>query len=203
LAATSPEKVTSPGIAAEVLGVSLGSSLEELRSAFRRRARDAHPDGGGSSEAFRILREAYSLLRRGRNSADSSAVEDSTGKAQAQRRAWDRWEADVTAFLELPDEGDVIYWRVEQFAPWQPAVVLARQVVHEPASGPHGWIYMQPLVEEAPGGALYMDEEADMDQVEPLSPDGVNWCFAPEVERVVLEGQPGRWNLGPPPPSWV
>ena len=47
-----------------VLNVDPGASGEEIRQAYRRRARDLHPDvEGGSEEDFRALQEAYDALR--------------------------------------------------------------------------------------------------------------------------------------------
>eukprot|EP00401_Gymnodinium_catenatum_P045787 CAMPEP_0117540726 /NCGR_PEP_ID=MMETSP0784-20121206/43647_1 /TAXON_ID=39447 /ORGANISM="" /LENGTH=221 /DNA_ID=CAMNT_0005337389 /DNA_START=109 /DNA_END=770 /DNA_ORIENTATION=+ len=169
-------------IAAKVLGVDPRATLPELRSAFRARAKVVHPDGGGSADAFQELRKAYAFLRR---SWAHSAPELPAARARLEKE-WEEWEEEVRRFRALASEGDVIYWRPEATEAWRVAVVLAVQVVEEPASGPHGWIYLQTLVQdEHRGGHVYfMDETAEMDQVEPLSPDGVNWCFAPSVEAL-------------------
>ena len=42
-----------------VLGIEFGASLEEIRSARRRLARDLHPDHGGSEEAMKSLNAAF------------------------------------------------------------------------------------------------------------------------------------------------
>lgn len=175
--------------------MAIGSPQEELRRAFRARARRAHPDGGGTAEAFRQLREAYILLRRGRAIGGGLDGAESAAETRARKAAWARWADDVRHCREFASEGDVLYWRVEAGAPWQPGVVLAVQVVEEPSSGPHGWMYLQPLVQEEPGGLFRQDEDAEMEQVEPLSPDGVNWCFASALKA---PGE-GCWSLGPPP----
>lgn len=47
----------------EVLGVDEGASEEDIRKAFRSRARKLHPDKGGSASEFRELYEAYNTLR--------------------------------------------------------------------------------------------------------------------------------------------
>ena len=44
------------------LGVSRGATNEEIRAAYRRRARATHPDHGGSDEAFRAVCAAYAAL---------------------------------------------------------------------------------------------------------------------------------------------
>ena len=47
----------------EVLGVSREASQEEIRNAYRRLAKDRHPDlAGGSAEEFSLLQEAHAVL---------------------------------------------------------------------------------------------------------------------------------------------
>ncbi len=46
-----------------VLGLKPGASLDEIRSAYRLRARDTHPDHGGDPDDFAEVSEAYSTLR--------------------------------------------------------------------------------------------------------------------------------------------
>ena len=41
------------------------SSKHELRRAYRAAAKAAHPDGGGSADAFRAVSEAFERLTRG------------------------------------------------------------------------------------------------------------------------------------------
>lgn len=53
-----------PGAATlyDELGVPPDAAPAEIDRAYRRRARSAHPDGGGSSEAFHALSHAYEVL---------------------------------------------------------------------------------------------------------------------------------------------
>lgn len=46
----------------EVLGVRPGASPDELRAAWRRRARATHPDRGGDEASFTEVLEAYRTL---------------------------------------------------------------------------------------------------------------------------------------------
>ena len=46
-----------------VLGVERDSTLAKIRAAFRTRAKDLHPDSGGSDESFAKLNSAYMVLR--------------------------------------------------------------------------------------------------------------------------------------------
>ena len=44
------------------LGIRATATSEELKSAFRRRCRETHPDSGGSRIAFEAVTEAYEIL---------------------------------------------------------------------------------------------------------------------------------------------
>lgn len=46
----------------EALGASVSDSAEELKRAYRRAVRAAHPDTGGSSEAFQRVQDAWAVL---------------------------------------------------------------------------------------------------------------------------------------------
>ena len=46
----------------EILGVTRSASAEEIRAAYRRAAKKAHPDQGGSDEAFRRIQAAAEIL---------------------------------------------------------------------------------------------------------------------------------------------
>lgn len=45
-----------------ILGVAKGASQDEIKSAFRRKAHEHHPDKGGDAEKFKELNEAYQVL---------------------------------------------------------------------------------------------------------------------------------------------
>ncbi len=47
----------------DALGVSPTADLEEVRSAYRERVKQAHPDHGGSKAAFREVQDAYATVR--------------------------------------------------------------------------------------------------------------------------------------------
>ena len=47
----------------DALGVSPDASADDVRKAYRRRAKRAHPDQGGDAEAFNTLTSAYLVLR--------------------------------------------------------------------------------------------------------------------------------------------
>ena len=45
-----------------VLGLKRSASDEDIKQAFRTKARETHPDKGGDPEEFRKVREAYECL---------------------------------------------------------------------------------------------------------------------------------------------
>lgn len=49
----------------EELGVSTDATIDEINAAYRRKARGAHPDAGGTTDTFERLSRAVSLLRDG------------------------------------------------------------------------------------------------------------------------------------------
>jgi len=55
----------SPALPADyrALGISPGASQEEIQAAFRRLAKQHHPDAGGDAERFQAVADAYSRLR--------------------------------------------------------------------------------------------------------------------------------------------
>lgn len=61
-----------------VLGVKRSATPAEIKTAYRSKSKTAHPDGGGSAEAFAKLRLAYSIL----SDAARRAEYDRTGKVE-------------------------------------------------------------------------------------------------------------------------
>jgi hypothetical protein len=46
------------------LGVATDAGLDEIRSAYRRRVKETHPDHGGDEDEFKRVREAYTTARK-------------------------------------------------------------------------------------------------------------------------------------------
>jgi hypothetical protein len=57
-------KVGSQASVWAVLGISPGVTAAELKSAFKQRALETHPDRGGSAESFRLVLRAYEEAQR-------------------------------------------------------------------------------------------------------------------------------------------
>ncbi len=69
-----------------LLGLSPGASLEEVKCAYRRRAKELHPDySGKSSEPFQEIQEAYSILG---NPSRKEEYDQRLEKIRAARRPW-------------------------------------------------------------------------------------------------------------------
>ena len=76
----------------QVLGVERTASADDIKTAFRHRAKSLHPDqggGGADKEAFRRLLEAYEALRdpqqRLRYDTESLAADRSWSSARCRR----------------------------------------------------------------------------------------------------------------------
>lgn len=61
-----------------ILGISPQASADEIKSAYRRCVREAHPDHNGTGEKFHAVQAAYALL----------SDPEKRARYDAQRRAW-------------------------------------------------------------------------------------------------------------------
>jgi len=50
----------------KILGLSPGSSWEDIEKAYRKKAQIHHPDKGGDEDAMRVLNDVYNRLKRAR-----------------------------------------------------------------------------------------------------------------------------------------
>ena len=65
----------------EILGVGRDASEEDLKRAYRRKARELHPDQGGDEESFKELTAAYEVLRNPQLRANYDRYGDPRGPA--------------------------------------------------------------------------------------------------------------------------
>jgi DnaJ domain len=70
----------------QVLGVTTEATLDEIRAAYREKAKRYHPDKGGEDWTFRILSQAYEMLSTARV-ARHSVRESNTRAPQPQAQA--------------------------------------------------------------------------------------------------------------------
>jgi hypothetical protein len=78
----------------KVLGVTAQASLQEIRDAYKQKAKRFHPDGGGEEWAFRILVQAYEMLSSARI-ARATRVETPPPAAHAPRSKPERGNESV------------------------------------------------------------------------------------------------------------
>ncbi len=69
----------------EILGLTKGATDEEIKKAYRNKAKTMHPDAGGSEELFQELNEANEIL----SDADKRAKYDQFGHARPQQQGFD------------------------------------------------------------------------------------------------------------------
>ncbi|MFB6116875.1 ferredoxin Fer [Halosegnis sp.] len=67
----------------DVLGIDPGADEETVERAYRRRAKETHPDRGGSREAFKRVRRAYDLILAGEVETET---QDNSASAAGERR---------------------------------------------------------------------------------------------------------------------
>jgi hypothetical protein len=91
----------------EVLGVDKYASGDELKAAYRARARSTHPDKGGTDEAFSAVSIAYSVL----SDPERRLLYDATGEDDNKPfhiQVQDRLLVVFNAAIDLPDHAELI-----------------------------------------------------------------------------------------------
>lgn len=71
----------------EVLGLTPAASADQIKTAYRRAARETHPDQGGSSERFHLVAEAYGVLSDPQQKAAYDLRLERSGTAGPHRAA--------------------------------------------------------------------------------------------------------------------
>lgn len=90
----------------KVLGVGATASLQEIRDAYRQKAKRYHPDTGGEDWAFRILAQAYEMLSAARVARAVAAPASATAEARARAPATGRPERGAEAVHSGILDGD-------------------------------------------------------------------------------------------------
>src|SRR5947209_1238675 len=66
-----------------VLGIAPGSTLQEIRDAYRQLAKKYHPDTGGAEWSFRVLAQSYEFLSRER--VEQASRNEANGRSAPPR----------------------------------------------------------------------------------------------------------------------
>ncbi|WP_138004762.1 ferredoxin Fer [Halalkalirubrum salinum] len=69
----------------EILGVDDDASAEELKRAYKRRVKDAHPDHGGSMAEFQLVKAAYEDAKAGTRKRTRSIADTSANAAREKK----------------------------------------------------------------------------------------------------------------------
>jgi len=186
--------VLTPAVACDVLGLGLNPGIDEIKSAFRKKALETHPDRvGGDTEAFKRVKAAYDLLMPDDESGQTVAYDTSESEAPEKDLSFGDW-LDVLSI--------VLDGRVYPFpAKAQLAVVNDEVLISVYLSRP--WVAGSGRVEiqvrEKNGGELaaYDREilQRSMDLQQRLS---VLW-FSPFEQRMRFDGVPVGHQPQPEP----
>lgn len=107
--------MTSPAEARALLGVGESASAEEVRRAYRRLARTAHPDAGGDAADFHRLQQAVDVLLAPRPTPPPPAASPSTSNhtrpSTATRMGGAGWgESNAPRWHDAPVDVSGIDW---------------------------------------------------------------------------------------------
>ncbi|SDC17329.1 J domain-containing protein [Actinokineospora iranica] len=120
----------------ELLGVRRDASAGEIKSAFRALAKVMHPDAGGTSGTFRLLKSAYETLSDGAKRAEydrgpiAAPVEVPRPRPRPRRRMFRDEPAFVPAGCDVPPSS-LPWWHLTKH---QPRIGYVRTPGHAPAA---------------------------------------------------------------------
>jgi len=134
-----------------VLGVSRGATTDEIKRAYRTRAKSAHPDAGGSPEAMDRVNRAYHLLsdaaakrefdrhRDVQADATAATARTSTRRASEPAAAPETGQG-VTPTKRRMQARSYVWSQLEEFG-WAAALAgLALSFLATRAIGPAAWL---------------------------------------------------------------
>jgi curved DNA-binding protein CbpA len=64
----------------DILGVDKSASPDEIKTAYRKKAQETHPDKGGDADEFKKVQNAYDIL----SNSDKRATYDKTGRVKTK-----------------------------------------------------------------------------------------------------------------------
>jgi curved DNA-binding protein CbpA len=100
----------------EILGVKANATIEDIKAAYKKRAKECHPDKGGSNDEFAALSEAFEILSnpRRRKFYDEHDVHFTVSEEEAiTMRAMNQLENTIIALVEKYGE-KIIYVDIMQ-----------------------------------------------------------------------------------------
>ncbi|MDQ3579301.1 MAG: DnaJ domain-containing protein [Actinomycetota bacterium] len=132
----------------ELLGVRGNASAGEIKSAYRALAKVMHPDAGGTSGTFRLLKTAYEVLSDSRSRADYDRATSTPAVAAPPRPARRRSFRDEPAYVPLGcavPPTSLPWWHLTKH---QPRIGYVRTPGHAPAAATvaAGIVLAAPLV---------------------------------------------------------
>lgn len=151
--------MTSPAQARAILGVGVDASADEVRRAYRRLARRAHPDAGGDAAEFHRLQQAVAVLltpaARPEPPAASPSTSNHTRPSTATRMGASGWGESVgPRWHEEAVDTDRVDWDrrlPDPPHPWTHDLVVVAALSEDPTAAP-----VQPVagVSRRPGSRL-------------------------------------------------
>jgi len=106
----------------DILGVSPDASQEEIKKAYRKRAKEAHPDAGGDEQEFILVEEAYRIL----GDKNARLRYDSTGDKGSEESGKERIRNFAVSLL-----ANVVHQQSEQMRIQDPLVAMKRVLKSE------------------------------------------------------------------------
>lgn len=118
----------------EKLGVAVDATAEQIRKAYRKRAKETHPDAGGKAEEFQELRRAMVVLTDPdkRKRYDETGEEDTSGLDVVEQKARAHVAGMIAQALDQSD-GNKVYEDIFQAIITQTIIPAKAKLANERA----------------------------------------------------------------------